>query len=280
MEQTWLNTNINLSIKAMSEIFQYAFMQRALFAGIIVGISCSILSNFVVLRKMSFYGDAVAHASLAGVGLGLLFGVDPFISMILFSVLGGLFILFMRGRTKMDFDTLIGIYFSGAVALGVLIIGLLKGVRVDLMQFLFGDILGVSSSDLIISVVLAVFVFSLILYKSRDFIRIAFNEDLAYVSGVNIKRTEVVFIVLVSLVVAVTIKIVGVVLTVALLILPAAIAKNVSSNLKQLFSWSIFFGLFSTIVGIIGSYYFNTATGPSIVTTAVVLFLFTSLFKR
>jgi len=264
----------------MSEIFQYAFMQRALFAGIIVGISCSILSNFVVLRKMSFYGDAVAHASLAGVGLGLLFGVDPFISMILFSVLGGLFILFMRGRTKMDFDTLIGIYFSGAVALGVLIIGLLKGVRVDLMQFLFGDILGVSSSDLIISVVLAVFVFSLILYKSRDFIRIAFNEDLAYVSGVNIKRTEVVFIVLVSLVVAVTIKIVGVVLTVALLILPAAIAKNVSSNLKQLFSWSIFFGLFSTIVGIIGSYYFNTATGPSIVTTAVVLFLFTSLFKR
>ena len=264
----------------MVEFLEYAFMQRALLAGVIVGISCSILSAFVVLRKMSFYGDAVAHASLAGVGIGLLFGMDPFVSMIVFSVLGGVFLLYMKNKTKMDFDTLIGIYFSGAVAVGVLIIGLLKGVRVDLMQFLFGDILGVSRSDLIISLVLAILSIVVIVWKFRDFIRVALNEELAFVEGVKIKSTELIFILLISVVVAVTIKVVGVVLTVALLILPAAIAKNVSANLKQLFSWSVFFGLFSSVAGIVISYYLNTATGPSIVVVAVGMFLLTSFFKK
>lgn len=264
----------------MFEFLQYGFMQRALLAGVIVGISCSVLSNFVILRKMSFYGDAVAHASLAGVGIGLLLGLDPFVSMVIFSILGGIFLLFMKGRTRMNFDTLIGIYFSGAVALGILIIGLLKGVRVDLMQFLFGDILGVSSMDIVISIILAIFAIAIIFIKFRDFIRVAFNEDLAFVGGVNIKVTELLFVLLISIVVAVTIKVVGVVLTIALLILPAAISKNISRNLKQLFSWSIFFGLLSTLIGVVGSYYLNTATGPTIVAVGVGLFLVTSAGRR
>lgn len=264
----------------MFEILSFPFIQRAALAGLLVGLSLALLGVFVVLRKMSFFGDAIAHFSFTGIALGFLFNINPIFTAVIFSILLALGIGFIQNKTKISSDTTIGVFFSGAAALGIFIIGLLHGYRSDLFQYLFGDILAITSTDIWIALILAVIIVIAFALLWRQFFKITFNREMAETSGIRVAALEYIFMILLAAATAIAIKIVGIILVTALLIVPAATAKNIARNFKQMIGYTVIFGITSVLVGLFSSYFLNTASGPSIVLTGIILFAISSLFRK
>lgn len=264
----------------MIEVLQFAFMQRALVAGVLMGGTLSLLGVFVVLRKSAFFGDAVAHFAFAGIALGFLLGVHPVAAAVAVSVALALGIGYLqRVIPAQSLDTLIGIFFSGAAALGIFLIGLLRGYRADLFQFLFGDIIAIAPIDVAFAAAVAVCTALLLLMFWRPLFRITFNRDVAQVSGVAVARYDYLFLALLALVTAVSIKIVGIILVPALLVVPAAAAKNISRGLREMFVWAVIFGVASAVSGLIASFYLNTAAGATVVLVSILIFAATFLLR-
>ncbi len=261
----------------ISDLLSYPFMQRALLASLAVGIICPFIGNFVVLRKMSFFSNAISHSAFAGIALGTLLGIDLSLSSLALAMFIAVFIAYLSEKTTLSHDTIIGIAFSGVIASGILLMGLLKGYRTDLFAFLFGDILAVSRSDLVIILIVSVFTLAIILTFFKAFLQITFNRDLAKVEGINVRLFEYMLFLIIALVVTVSLKIVGIILVTSLLIVPAAAAKNVASSMKGLFSLSSIFGVISGGAGLILSIYLNTASGPTIVLVSIGIFFMTML---
>ena len=265
----------------MLEILQLQFMQRALIAGVLVGSTLALLGVYVVLRKSAFFGDAIAYFAFAGIALGFLLAVNPIIAAIFISLVLALGIGFIQNRTPLhSLDTLIGIFFSGAAALGIFIIGLLRGYRVDLFQFLFGDIIAVSSGDVILAIIISLAVMGVFLLAWKPFFKITFNREIARVAGVRVSLYDYLFLALLAVITAISIKIVGIILVPALLVIPAATAKNVSKNLHQMFVYSAIFSSVSVIGGLVTSFYTNTASGATIVLISIALFVLTLIIKN
>ncbi len=264
----------------MLELLQYQFIQRALVAGVFMGGTLSLLGVFVVLRKSAFFGDAIAHFAFAGIALGFLFSVNPVVAAVVTSLGLALAMGYIQNRTPVHtLDTIIGIFFSGAAALGIFVIGLLKGYRADLFQYLFGDIIAITLSDVIFSAIIAAGVVIVLFFTWKPFFKIIFNKEIARISGVRVNLYEYIFLGLLAAVTAVSIKIVGIILVPALLVIPAAAAKNISRNFRQMVFYSVVFGVGSVLFGLFGSLYFNTASGATIVLLSIVLFLVT-LMRR
>lgn len=264
----------------MPEFLSYPFMWRALAAGLMAGAVCAFVGIFILLRKMAFFSAALSHSALAGIAVGLLLGLDPDWSLTVFSVLVALGMGWVSHRTALSPDAVIGVFFTGTMALGVVLIGLLKGYRADLFAYLFGDILGVGREDLVRQGALgAVVVGVLVLYLGR-FVKIGLNRDLAKAEGLPVEAYDYLFMVLIALTVAVSMKVVGALLVGALLILSPASARNLSQNLRQLFALSLLFALISVVLGLAGSYYLEAASGPSIVLTLSLIFLLTLFGRR
>ncbi|UCH81598.1 MAG: metal ABC transporter permease [Nitrospiraceae bacterium] len=262
----------------ISEYISYPFIQRALIASVMVGILCPFIGNFVVLRRMSFFSDAISHSAFAGIAVGALLGIDLSMSSILMAVIISFVIAFLSERTSLSHDTVIGVAFSGSIASGMLIMGMMKGYRADLFSYLFGDILAITQRDLyiILSVAILAIVTMLVFFKS--FLQITFNRELARVEGINVRLFEYLLFFIIAIVVTVSLKIVGIILVTSLIIVPAAAAKNVASNMRQLFSFSSLFGVLSGIAGLAGSVYLDTASGPTIVMISIGIFILT-LFR-
>jgi zinc transport system permease protein len=263
----------------MPDFLQYDFFVRALVAGVLIGYLASNLGVFVILRKMSFFSEAISHSSLTGIALGLLLGVNPLLGAVGFSVVVALAVSSLAKRRGVSIDTVIGVLFSTAMALGVIVIGLLKGYRVDLFGYLFGDILGVSRSDITLIVLLTVTTIVALFLFFRVWAKIAFHSDLAKVEGVNVELHDRVFVCILALVVALGLKIVGAVLIGPLVIIPAAAAKNVSWNFRSMFVVSSLIGILSSALGLVVSYYANTASGPTIVLVAAAFFALSFLAR-
>lgn len=262
----------------MIEILQFAFMQRALIAGVLMGGTLALLGVFVVLRKSAFFGDAVAHFAFAGIALGFLLGVHPVGAAVAVSVLLALGIGYLQRVTPaQSLDTLIGIFFSGAAALGIFVIGLLRGYRADLFQFLFGDIIAIAPMDVGFAAAVAAATALLLAAFWRPLFRITFNRDMAQVSGVHVARYDYLFLALLALVTAVSIKIVGIILVPALLVVPAAAAKNISTSFRAMLIWAGVFGVASAVSGLIASFYLNTAAGATVVLASIMIFAVTFL---
>jgi zinc transport system permease protein len=262
-------------MNTISEFLSYPFIQRALAASIMVGVLCPFVGNFVVLRRMSFFSDAISHSAFAGIAVGALLGIDLSVSSIAVALLIALFIAFLSEKTRLSHDTVIGVAFSGAIASGMLIMGMLKGYRVDLFTFLFGDILAITFMDLLLLFAVSILTVAILLFFLKPLIQITFNMDLAKVEGVNVRFFEYMLFFIIAVVVTVSLKIVGIILVTSLLIVPAAAAKNVASNMRGLFVLSCIFGLISGIGGLIGSVYLNTSSGPTIVLVSIGIFLLT-----
>jgi zinc transport system permease protein len=262
----------------ISEYISYPFIQRALIASVMVGILCPFVGNFVVLRRMSFFSDAISHSAFAGIAVGALLGIDLSMSSILMAVIISFVIAFLSERTSLSHDTVIGVAFSGSIASGMLIMGMMKGYRADLFSYLFGDILAITQRDLyiILSVAILAIVTMLVFFKS--FLQITFNRELARVEGINVRLFEYLLFFIIAIVVTVSLKIVGIILVTSLIIVPAAAAKNVSTNMRQLFSYASLFGVISGIAGLAGSVYLDTASGPTIVMISIGIFILT-LFR-
>lgn len=271
-------TNMSDILSTLTLPFTEPFFVRALLAGLLLAIATATVGVFVVMRKMSFFGDAVAHFAFTGIALGFLLGIDPIVAAVMFSVLVALGIGFLEHRSALSSDTTIGVFFAASIAFGVFLIGLLKGYRPDLFQYLFGDILAITTNDLITAGMLVAVVLLLMFFAWSPLLAATLNRDLAKVYGIKVQRWEYVLLTLLAIVTAISIKTVGILLVTAMLIVPAAAAKNIARSTKSLWLITVALSLVSVVVGLLGSYYWNTASGPTIVLVSVLGFIFSLLW--
>lgn len=271
---------IELVLQSMAQVMMLPFMQRALLAGLCIGIAAAFLGVFITLRNLSFYSDTIAHSTLAGIALGLLLHISPVVSAIVFCVLVGLLTVYIKDRSTISFDTVVGVIFAAGLSLGVVILSLLPSYRSELFTILFGDILTLTWFDVGTSFLVCLAVVGFLLYTSKRLLLVTFSTDFSYVRGVNAKRLDYAFFVVAALTVAVSIKIMGIILVTGLIILPAAIAKNIAKSFKQLVWLSIITSIASTIVGLTLSYLLDIPSGPSIILTSTVAFVGSLLARK
>lgn len=264
----------------MLDLLLLPFFQRALIVGLILGFLMAILGVFVVLRKMSFFSDAIGHSALTGIALGILLGINPFVTAFVFALLVAGGVAVIRRISRQEFDTLLGVFFSAAVALGVTLVSLNPGYQASLVSFLFGNILTVSGVDIISSTILAVVIIVWLIFFGKALTAITFDQTLARAEGVAVDRHELVFLLMLAAAIALTIKFVGVILVTALVIIPAATAQNIARSFVGMFAWSITISLLAVLVGMIGSALLNLPSGPAIVLVGAILYGASLLLKK
>ena len=254
-------------------------MQRALLAGVLIGSLCAVIGIYVVLKGMSFMGAGISHAAFGGVALGFLLKVDPVLSSVFFCVASGLGIVYLSKKSHIKEDTTIGIFFASTMALGILIFGLLKGVNVDLFGYLFGNILAVTLNDLYLALLVEGAVFFFVLFYYKELLLLVLDQEMAEVSGIPVSMVYYLLVTLISLTIVISIKVVGIVLVSALLIIPSAASLQITNNFKKALVTAIIFGIASSIGGLILSYFLDTPSGATIVLFATGIFLVTSLLS-
>ena len=260
-------------------LFQLPFFQRALITGIILGLLMAGLGVLIVLRRMSFFSDAIGHSALTGIAIGILLEVNPFLTAFIFSLIVAASISYVRYKSNLSLDTLLGVFFSASVAVGVILVQLTPGFQADLISFLFGDILTVSKFDVYLTLVITVVAIIITIFSGKTFIAIAFDESLAKAEGIPVATYELILLLLLASVIAVSIKLVGVVLVTAMLIIPAASAQNLTKSLTGMFIASMIISLISVVVGMTASAALNTASGPTIVLSGALIFAISFLAK-
>ncbi len=268
-----------MTFDLIQQMFSLPFMQRALVAGLCIGVTAAFLGVFVTLRNLSFYADTIAHSALAGIALGLLLQISPTIAAIVFCIAIGVVTVYIKNRSRIGLDTVVGVIFSSGLSLGVVLMSLLPTYRSELFSILFGDILTLGWVDVLASIVVAVGVISFLLVTSKRLLLITFSPDFAYVRGIHGEWLDYAFFVVTALTIAVSIKVVGIILVTGLLILPAAIAKNIAGSFRQLVWLSILVSIISTVVGLILSFVLDLPAGPTIILVSTVGFVL-SLFGR
>jgi zinc transport system permease protein len=255
------------------ELLLLSSIQRAIVGAVLMGILGGMLGSFVTLRQLSFFSHAVGHAALVGVALGVLLQINPTWMLLPFTLVFGVIVLYFIDKTDLGSDSVLSIVLSGALAIGLILTSLIKGYRGNLMAVLFGDILAIDTTDLILTLLILVGGSIFLLSTLRQQILLTLNPDVAQVQGVPVQLYRYVFVVLLSLAVAVAIKAVGVLLVNAFLVIPASTAKLMSHHFSRFLVMSVIVGSISSIAGIIVSGIFNFASGPSIVLVQFLLFV-------
>ena len=250
------------------------FLLRALLAGYGVALLAGPLGTFIIWRRMAYFGEALSHTALLGVALGLLIGISTHISVIIVSVVLAIAISLVRQQGQLASDTLLGIFSHSALSLGLIALSFLQGVRVDLFSYLFGDILAISQSDLYWIAAGDITVLLILAAIWRPLLTLSVHEELAQVEGVPVAQTRLIFMLLIAVVVALSMKIVGILLITSMLIIPAATARSLAKSPEQMAIYAALIGALSVSIGLLGSLQWDTPTGPSIVIAATMLFLF------
>lgn len=254
-------------------LLQFPFMQRAIAGAVLMGLLGGLLGSFVTLRQLSFFSHAVGHAALVGVALGVLLQLNPTWMLLPFTLVFGIVVLYLIDQTDLASDSVLSIVLSGALAIGVILTSFIQGYRGNLMGVLFGDILAINWTDLILTLLVLVGSSIFLLSTLRQQILLTLNPSVAQVQGIPVQLYRYAFVVLLSLAVAVAIKAVGVLLVNAFLVIPASTAKLLSHHFARFLAMSVLIGATSSIAGIIISAFFNFASGPSIVLVQFVLFI-------
>jgi manganese/iron transport system permease protein len=254
------------------EPLQYAFVQRALAAAVLVALVCASVGVFVVLRGLAFLGDAIAHAAFPGVVIAFLLKVNLVIGGSVAAVLSALAIGAVARRSGLKEDTAIGVVFSGMFALGIVLFSSIRSYTGDLLGILFGDVLGVTADQLTVGAVTAAVVLLALWIIWRQLVFVSFDPIGAAAAGLNTLRYDTLLLGLIGLAIAVSVQIVGVVLVVAMLVTPAATARLVSQDLRTLVVVALLVAVGSSVTGIWLSYYVNAASGGTIVLVATTLF--------
>ena len=252
------------------------FMTRAALAGIGVSLAAAPIGCFVVWRRMAYFGEATAHAALLGVALSLAFEISVFTGAILVSLLMASIVTLSEGRS-LFLDTLLGVAGHTSIAAGLVIVSFISGVRIDLMAYLIGDILAVSHIDLLLIWSGVGIILTLIIWRWSQLLLVTLNEDLASANGIKPKIENFIITISLAIVVAVGIKVVGVLLIIALLIIPAASARSVVSTPEGMGFIASLIGVSSALLGLNAAYVFDTPTGPSIVCVASLFFIVLTL---
>jgi zinc transport system permease protein len=249
------------------------FFVRAIMAGLGIAAVTGPLGCFVVWRKLAYFGDTLAHAALLGVALSLLLNVHVTLAVFVVAVTVALLLLTLQKRSSLSSDALLGMLSHGSLAIGLLALAFMTWVRLDLMGLLFGDLLAVSKADIALIYSGGVGVIAAVIWAWKPLFAITVNRDLAAAEGYNVAAFDVLLMLLLAAVVAVSIKIVGVMLITSLLIIPAGAARRVSSGPVKMALLAAAIGGLSVLGGLYASLHFNTPSGPSIVAVALVLFV-------
>lgn len=251
---------------------QYAFIVRALLAAVIVGVVCSVLGVYIVLRGMAFLGDAMAHTILPGIVVAYFLGWPLAVGALIMGVLTALGIGFLTRRAALQEDTAIGVIFAGFFALGVALLSL-GASSVDLAHFLFGNLLGVSTGDLLITAALGGLVLLLIFLFYKEFLVLSFDPLLATTLRLPTTFLHYLLLLLIAVTIVVALQVVGVALMLAILVTPAAAASFITHRLPTMMAVSALIGVVSGVTGVYAGYYLNIASGPAVVLAATLIFL-------
>jgi ABC-type Mn2+/Zn2+ transport system permease subunit len=250
------------------------FMQRALLAALFLGPLCALLGVFVTARRMAFFSDTISHGALTGVALGFWLGMpDPTFPLIVFSLLIAGAVVWLRERTDLVTDTIMALLLSGSVAVGMIILSLLRRRPGDIHRFLFGDILAIGPQEVWLAAALFAIVGTGIFLRLNELSLITVQEEMAHVCGVPVRGLNFVFVIVLTLTVAVTIRLLGIILVTSLIVIPPATARSLSGNLRQQILFSLVIGLVGALGGTLLSYVLDVPCGPMIVVTCIVLFV-------
>ena len=269
-QYTWLTI---ANYDDLINLFQFPFMQRAIIGAILMGIMGGLLGSFVTLRQLSFFSHAVGHAALVGIVLGVLLNINPTWMLLPFTLIFGVVVLYFIDQTDLGSDSVLSIVLSGSLAIGIILTSFIQGYRGNLMGVLFGDILAIDNTDLILTVLILVSSGFFLLSTLPQQILLTLNADVAQVQGVPVQLYRYGFVILLSLSVAVAIKAVGILLVNAFLVVPAATAKLITHHFSRFLLLSVIIGCVSSITGMIVSGWFNLASGPSIVVAQFLGFI-------
>lgn len=254
----------------MIEALSFEFIQHALIAGILVSFAAGIIGSLIVVNRMVFLAGGIAHASYGGIGLAVFFGLPIFLGASLFAVGAALLISSLTLRKRHRTDTFIGLIWAVGMAIGVIFIDLTPGYNVDMMSYLFGSILAVSTEDLyFMGILLAVILFVMIFWY-RDILAVSYDSEYAALRGVHVKFFYTLILILAALTVVVSIKVVGLILVIAMLTIPVYIAEKLSHSLFSMMFLSGFIATLFTLVGLWFSYTYNLTSGASIILISAV----------
>jgi zinc transport system permease protein len=251
------------------------FFIRALIAGIGIALVTGPIGCFIIWRRLSFFGDTLSHSALLGVTIGFFFDINVAFSVFLISSAIALILLKLQKTTKLPGDALLGLLAHSSLAVGLVVISFLSSIRFDIMGLLFGDILAVNEIDLLIIWLGGALILLILKIIWKPLFASTVNNELAEAEGMNPERANAIFTILLAAIIAISIKIVGLLLITGMLIMPAAMSRNVSNNPQQMVKLSVVGGLLSVLIGLFSSLQFNSPSGPSIITAALVLFSFT-----
>lgn len=255
------------------DIFQYDFMIRGLAAGLIVGLVAPLIGVFLVLRRYSLIADTLSHVSLAGIALGLIFGINPVFAALGTTVLAALGLEKLRVSRRLYNESALALFLSGSLALAVVLLSLAHGFNSNLFSYLFGSIVTVTRSDVSVMAGLALVVVATLALFFKKIVFITFDEEAARVSGLPVRLVNTIFIVLAALTISLAIPIIGVLLIAALIVIPAVTALQLRRRLLPTIIFAEIFSLVSVLAGLLLAFYFNLATGGTIVLVMILIFI-------
>ena len=256
------------------------FVLRAMIGGVGVALVAGPLGCFVVWRRMAYFGATLSHAALLGVALGLLVGIDPMLGVGVFCVCLAVLLVGLERQRLLASDTLLGIMAHATLALGLILFGLMEHLRVDLMAYLFGDVLAIGTGDLVLLYAVTAVIAGILALIWRPLLSATVHEELAAVEGVRVVRVRLVFTVMIAAAIAVGMKVVGILLIVSLLIIPAAAARHISATPERMAVAAVAVGALSVLLGLASSLQWDLPAGPAIVLAASLIFALLAVARR
>ncbi len=263
----------------MLAIFQYDFMLRAFLTGAFIGVIAPLMGTFLVARRYALLANTLAHSALPGVALGLFLGISPNLTALFVVILTAVGIERLRAGGKIWTESAMALFLSGTMAAAVVILSLAKGINANLFAFLFGSITTVAAADVYFTILLSLVTIGVIAFFRKEFFALTLDEELAAASGMPIGKLNLLFIFLTALTVAISLRIVGILLIDALMVIPVLTAFRIAGSFRNAMIWSVCLGLMAVFSGLFLSYYLNIASGGSIVLVSIIFFLL-SLLRR
>ncbi|MEB3311445.1 MAG: metal ABC transporter permease [Snowella sp.] len=258
----------------MLEALEFGFMRNALLAGILVSISCGIIGTLVVVNRIVFISGGIAHAAYGGIGMGYFFKINPILGAIIFSVFSAMGMGFLQRRMKERADTLIGVMWAIGMAIGIIFLDLTPGYKADLMSYLFGSILAVPSQDLWGMVLINIFILSFVILFYKELLAISFDETFATIRNIPVEWLYLLLMAAIALTVGMMMRVVGLIMVIALLTIPAAISSQFAKDLRVMMVIASLLGMLFTTIGLWLSYRLNLTSGATIILVAGIAYFF------
>lgn len=264
----------------IQDFLTYQFLQNAFLASLLASIACGIIGVIIVEKKLVMMSGGISHTSFGGIGLGYLLGIEPLIGGLIFAMVAAVGVIKIKNQTKTSEDTLLGMMWAAGMALGIIFISMSSGYPPDMTSYLFGDILTVSQSDLMVMLLLNIFLVGIIFLFFEYWKAYLFDEELLQVLEFDVQKFELVLYLLIAISIVVLIKAVGIILVIAMLTIPASIAKMFVKDLKKLIIFATILGLIHFLIGLAISYYIDISSGATIILISTASYGIFTIIKK